>query len=80
MSDVVVKLLGAQVDWNSVSLDSRIYHSFVSAELEYHRFSVVERSKGDIRRKRLRLEKLQERSKKLSPQLESDSLVAMIWN
>ena len=41
MSDVVGKLLGGQVDWNSVSLDSRIYHSFFSAELEYHRFSVV---------------------------------------
>ena len=37
--------MGWQVDWNSASLDSRVYLSLSAAELEFHRISLVERSK-----------------------------------
>jgi uncharacterized membrane protein len=45
LSEAAVTLLRKQADWNSATLDSRIYNSFSDAELEYHRLSVVERSK-----------------------------------
>ena len=45
LSEAAVTLLRKQADWNSATLDNRIYISFSDAELEYHRLSVVERSK-----------------------------------
>ena len=37
--------MGWQVDWNLASLDSRVHLSLSAAELEFHRISLVERSK-----------------------------------
>eukprot|EP01036_Dinobryon_divergens_P031862 gene31862-41345_t len=39
------KLLSRQANWHSASLDSLIFLSFSSAEFDYHRLSLVERSK-----------------------------------
>ena len=45
LSEAAVTLLRKQADWKSATLGTRIYSSFAAAELEYHRLSVVERSK-----------------------------------
>ena len=45
ISDATSKLLSMQGDWHSASLDSRIFLSFSRAEFDYHRLSLVERSK-----------------------------------
>ena len=48
LSKTALALLRRQDDWNSASLDSRIYRSFSLAELEYHRLSLIEQSKIQI--------------------------------
>ena len=45
LSEAAVKLLHRQADWNSATLDSRVFRSFSAAELEYHRLSLSEQSK-----------------------------------
>ena len=45
MSEATVKLLGKQDDWHSASLECRRFFRFSSAEFDYHRLSLVERSK-----------------------------------
>jgi uncharacterized membrane protein len=45
LSETALTLLRRQDDWNSASLDTRIFRRFSFAELEYHRLSLAEQSK-----------------------------------
>eukprot|EP01036_Dinobryon_divergens_P032435 gene32435-42023_t len=66
-----MKLLRRQADWNSATLDSRVFRSYSAAELEFHRLSLAEQSKlqrdegrmvlGDGQQKRSQQQQQQQR-------------------
>ena len=71
LSEGAMKLLRRQADWNSATLDSRVFRSYSAAELEFHRLSLAEQSKlqrdegrmvlGDGQQKRSQQQQQQQR-------------------